>query len=232
MPKVKTKRSPAPKTGNSKEKIATMIRLAIKGSKLGLKTARNALNDPDFEVRRIAARTLASLGEPSAELYGKHLADKRFNSKKLLFVRRMQEKPERNTLLAGGRLKGKAVMKLMSDQNAKAWLKALKLGIPAEPILKRKNGKYRIFKRPDGSFEIVAGVLKGFSVGAFLMNSRNKRFEAQIRMQMEKIKEMLEQAGIRHGHIHDLNFVVVPERKGSKICHKVFVVDFDKASLI
>ncbi len=114
----------------------------------------------------------------------------------------------------GGELTGTLVRKV--DMTAyEAWKKASDAGIPVEPIMRAKTtaeGNVRVYTK------FVGEVL-----GTFVALNPNMRTE--IERQREDILTRLNQAGISHGHAHELNFVVRIE-EGKPV---VRIIDFDRA---
>jgi hypothetical protein len=158
------------------------------------------------------------------ELYGGAHGVKGFTDKKRKIVRDWQIKDGSGTVLLGGGLYGKAIVQVIGKYGLDAWKKAIKLGIPVEPILK-KNGRFRIAKNKDGSYRVSTGVLKGQSVYAFFRNKKYQQFHWEVSRQGREIIKKLDLQGIVHGHLHSGNMVVVME-KGKP---KVYLIDFDQA---
>lgn len=208
-----------------------VLELVAKYPKKSKYILQKMLNDPDREVRRLVTLKLASLGDYNVpELYGSSLTNPEFMDEKRSIVRVHQDKPERNTILLGGKLRGKVVIKIMRKHNLDAWKLAIEKGIPVEPIQRDKFGNFRITLRRNGNFLVVPSVLHGMTVRAFLSDEkRRKKFEQTITEQMHSIERSLKKGKIVHGHIHDQNFIVVWVRKKNKKFPKVYLVDFDKA---
>ena len=147
-----------------------------------------------------------------------------FSDKKRRISRVEQLKDGSRTILLGGKLKGKAIIREIDKYSLDAWLKAESVGIPVEPILK-KNGKPRIKRTKNGSYRVSAGVINGPSFFSFIRNDRNKRFIREVFLQGDEIKRKLGQHGIIHGHFHAGNMVV--EMQNGR--PKVYLIDFDNA---
>jgi hypothetical protein len=158
------------------------------------------------------------------ELYGGAHEINGFNDKKRKVVRDWQLKDGSGTVLLGGGLYGKATVRVIGKYGLDAWKKAIKLGIPVEPILK-KNGRFRIAKNKDGSYRVSTGVLKGQSVYAFFRNKKHKQFHWEVSRQGREIIRQLDLNGIVHGHLHSGNMVVVMKQGKPK----VYLIDFDQA---
>lgn len=208
---------------------ASIYFLASVGAKESIPLIRKMLDDSDEGVRKEARKALATFGYgKNIELYGQHLLNPEFAGKTRLFVRQKQDKTG-ETILLGGKLLGKTIVRLMEEKNLIAWKKALEAGIPAEPILK-KRGKYRIFKTKTGRYRVFAKVIKGMTVEAFLRNGKNKkRYWLIISEQIVKIKTDLRANDIIHPHLLPDDFVIkwVKDKRGKKY-PKVFVIDFDR----
>mgnify|MGYP001558648549 CR=1 FL=1 len=191
------------------------------------------LRDPDVLVRTQAKVMLAHLGVGKLpELYGRALHRNDFTNASRGIVRIPQDKPEANTTLLGGKLLGKAVIKVMHPSNVEAWKRVLEAGIPAEPILKNRQGNYREFTRKNGRIAVSVKVLNGPTIEAFLQDNVNKRrYTGVIDEQIDQIKNGLEKIGVRHNHLTLRNFLVVWVMKKKKRYPKVFLIDFDKAEV-
>jgi thiamine kinase-like enzyme len=189
-------------------------------------------------------------GEKTILLYKDHLLDKTFNEsdKKLgqLLVRRLQRKTGSRTILLGGKLRGRAIVREINSSSLNRWLSALNakelwksLGfdyVPIEPILEKKvNGKkvkriYSIMKRGTngiltGQKRVFAGIINGVILAYFLENPKNARFVLQLERDKKTIESGLIQLGINHGHLHYGNYLV--EMHNGK--PRIYLIDFDKA---
>jgi len=147
-----------------------------------------------------------------------------FNDKKRSVVRVKQIKDGSTTVLLGGKLKGKAIVREIDKYGLDAWRRAKEVGIPVEPIL-TKNGKERVYKTKDNFYRVSTGVLNGSSMFAFVRNHKNQKYISSVFMQADKIKRKLGEYGIIHGHFHPGNLVVVVEKGRAK----VYLIDFDQA---
>lgn len=185
------------------------------------------LRSPNIHVRKQAFEYWADLNGTPTELYQQHVLDPQFTDRNRMVIRRQQERTGPPTTLLGGKMFRKAMFRTVPPTALQAWIKALELGISAEPILK-KNGKYRIALRPDGQYRVSTAVLHGASVKAFLESQKNyDRYGEEVTQQMGEIMEQLKRHHIDHHHTTPKNFVVVMENKKPK----VYVVDFDRARI-
>lgn len=191
------------------------------------------LKDPEVLVRTQAKVMLAHLDPKNLhELYGRALQNRSFTDASRTIARVSQDKPEANTTLLGGKLLGKAVIKVMHPANVEAWKRVLEAGIPAEPILKNRQGNYRAFTQKSGRIAVSAKVLNGSTVEAFLQNPVNeRRYAVVISEQIAQIKNELQKIGVLHNHPTLRNFLVVWVKKNKKRFPKVFLIDFDKAEI-
>jgi hypothetical protein len=214
---------------------ASGIRYLARGYPLLAKPVLEAfLRDPTILVRTQAKVMLAHI-EPREghELYGRALKYASFGDEKRRIVRVFQDKPEGNTVLLGGKLRGKAVIKFMHPENVKAWKRALDSGLPMEPLLRNKDGTIRHRIRKDGRVAVSVGVLKGPSVEAFFQDSGNmKRYLRIVEGQISWIKRSLIRIGVIHNHPNRRNFVVVWEKRRNHPYPKVYLIDFDKAETV
>jgi len=120
-----------------------------------------------------------------------------------------------------------------------AWIKALEARkewraagfnyVPIEPIVTKK-GKYRIAKNKDGTYRVYSRVLNGINLAEFneLANQFSERTRASVSLQVDKIKEVLDELEISHGHSHEANFVVVFFRGK----HRVYLIDFENSRTV
>ncbi|MFH0714715.1 MAG: hypothetical protein V1977_03080 [Candidatus Diapherotrites archaeon] len=201
-------------------------------SKREMKAVMTRFNDDSFWVRKQAARVLEIFGGvPFAELYGKHILDEDMSNAGKKIVRRTQEKIEKNTILLGGGLKGKALIKMMKTENVAAWLRLLSAGVSVEPILKDKSGRFRIYKLKNGDFRVYSGVLKGPTLSAFLKNPANRKFKERLESQKKEILSKAKALNVEHGHAYDWNFIVLMDKNSEKrnSVPKLYLFDFDKA---
>ena len=143
------------------------------------------------------------------------------------------------TVLLGGKLVGKSIVRVISRNAFAGWKKAFDAGIPVEPVLKGKNDRLRFREimqdNPRKGWKkgevLVFSKVLGPSVSAFLGVSENKqRFESVVREQQKKIESDLTRLSIKHGHLHDNNFCIHWEKDSAgKRFPKVYLIDFDLA---
>ena len=195
------------------------------------------LKDKDQQVRSTAIMVLSGLSDDIKHhaLYSQQ--EPEFFEKGRKILRKKLEKTGGETVLLGGELVGKVVIKVINEQAFLAWKKAfesvdvwLKSGfdyIPVEPIL-MKNGRLRARKIKSGAYE-VATVVLGPTMWSFLNNSANSKFEHELNEQRKNITLVLEdKLRIYHGHIHNTNFCV--KLYGDK--PRLYIIDFDLARII
>lgn len=195
------------------------------------------VKDKDPQVRSTAIMVLSSLSGDIKDhaLYSQQGPE--FFEKGRKILRKKLEKTGGETILLGGELVGKVIIKVVNEQVFLAWKKAfesvdvwLKSGfdyVPVEPIL-MKNGKLRARKIKSGEYE-VATVVLGPTLWSFLNNSQNSKFERELNEKSEIIKSVLEdKLRIYHGHIHNTNFCV--ELYHNKL--RLYIIDFDLARIV
>jgi len=192
-------------------------------------------------------------------LYAKQPDDFFLDSKnKNTTIKRKQfDKDGSRTVLLGGNLAHKAIIRVVSEEAFIFWKKAFeakeiwkKAGfdyIPVEPILKKKNGKYRTYKfkfsrnkkwlippkwwppedeSKEGQYYRVSTKVLGPSSLAVIMYNNNEKLNEKIHEKMTKIEEVLnEDLNIYHGHTHYGNFCIKMDEPEPK----VYIIDFDKA---
>ena len=210
-------------------KVSVVRALGALGSKKSIPLIKNMLNDHDPGVRVSAVWALGALGSKlSTELYQKHLLDPKFMDSTKRVVWRGQEKTGNRTILLGGMLRDKAVIKIMTQSQVEIWKRVMEAGVPVEPILKKRGG-YRITKinkGPEkGKFRVSTGVLQGPSARIFFNHKENEKHVLQVKMQIENIHKKLNELGIIHGHENLGNFVVVMQNNRPI----VYLIDFDLA---
>jgi len=106
------------------------------------------------------------------------------------------------------------------------WMKLGFSYVPVEPIVSVRASKQAEL------VDVFTRVIKGPSVATW--EQRTLLYVQEIHKQMDKIKEGLEQLGIRHGHTYTGNFLVMFERnaEGEPDLTKpprVYLIDFDEA---
>lgn len=147
-------------------------------------------------------------------------------------LRVRQEKTGGETVLLGGKLFQKAVIKKIKPEEFEVWKKLQEAGVPVEPLLfKQVNGKkkYRAAQK-DGIVRVSAGVINGMSVGALALSNPHlyAKHRASIKLQEDEIERRCYELGVVHVHAHDGNFLV-SFKKGVP---KVYLIDFDGARFI
>lgn len=199
--------------------------LAALGSRKSVAKIKGLLTDPEESVRQEAAFAINSI-TPSAqaELYQENILNPAFTAGKEV-VEARQRKSGSQTILLGGKLFGKESRRIISEEAYALWAKALRNGIPVEPILEEPVKS----RAGDGLVEVRTGVIPGPSVKAFLMREANKKYELGIRRQIRAIEKALEAIGINHSHLHERNYIVLLGKVRGKLKPKVYVIDFDSA---
>jgi HEAT repeat protein len=202
--------------------------------------------EPNAVVRAKADAALdvitSRLGVP--RLYAEMLADRVFFDKEQIIARREQLKTGPRSLLLGGKLLGKAIIRIMPEQGLKAWKRAFNSKyawkqagfnyIPVEPILSKGN-KERIYaekKREEltGNYRVSTKVL-GESLHGFLAQPKNQKHKEYLEAQRRKITDVLDSLGVNHYHLHAGNFCVEKVKKKGRPELRLYVIDFDLASL-
>src|SRR3989344_4983581 len=134
-------------------------------------------------------------------------------------------------------LRDKVIIRNIDLSTYEAWKKAYEACnfwkekgfdyVPVEPIVKVNPSKEGMFK-----VDIVTRVLKGLSFSSLM--SKSGMYVDYINDMGIKIIEGLNELGIKHGHAHQGNFVVVfPVSETGKIqlekLPRVYIIDFDEA---
>ena len=131
------------------------------------------------------------------------------------FLRKEFPKTGTKTLLLGKTLINNVILRIIPNHAFISWMNAYKAAdtwkkagfdyVPMEPIIRAYTSK-------DGkNTRVYSGVL-GVSVSKYLDMYSNKNQHDYVREQVEKIKGILEEMGITHGHTHDNNFCILHER--------------------
>ena len=99
--------------------------------------------------------------------------------------------------------------------------------VPVEPIL-----RIQLSKNQPTKVNVFTRVIRGPAVAEW--EEKSGMFLPQIHQQVEKIKQVLQELGIEHGHLHEGNFVLYFSRdKDGKADltkpPRVYVIDFDQA---
>jgi hypothetical protein len=182
-------------------------------------------------------------------LYGGH---ERLSDAEKNVLRKMQMRSGSNTILLGGKLLGRAIIRgaqhpvyksshhALSRQNVQAWLKAYQHDWraegfdynPIEPILKNKQGKFRIHKNKDGTYRVSAGVINApsFEIWSNWSNSSIARQDAVE--QKARLGKIFNRLRIEHGHLWAGNFLVQEKEIRGKTRIRLFVIDFDMARIV
>jgi len=139
------------------------------------------------------------------------------------------------TILLGGSLVGKAIIRIISDQAFQGWKKAFEaemvwkgLGfdyVPIEPIL-TQGDKLRAYQTKEGLWRVSTRVLgpslKDYSASYYKEYSQYKQ---ELAVMKAKIERGLNILNIHHGHLHESNFCI--EMHQGKI--RLYAIDFDQA---
>ena len=153
------------------------------------------------------------------------------------FLRKQFPKTGTETLLLGKTLINNVILRIIPNNAFISWMNAYKAVdtwkkagfdyVPVEPIIKAHTPK-------DGkNTRVYSGVL-GISVSEYLEMHSNRNHHDNVRKQVEKIKGVLEEMGITHGHTHNENFCILHERtpEGEIDWDKpprVYCIDFDQS---
>jgi len=207
----------------------------------------------DLVTRKNCNKALSMYKEREFELYHNLSENKNFKDPKRSIVRKGMDKDGSSTVLLGGKLFDKAIIRGgrhshfiesgkkifgvigILPSSVDLWINAFefdwrKVGLkhnPIEPILK-KNGEYRIFRNRDGTLRVSTGVIKGQSLSVFQRkHPLNDEEYNSILDQTKAIEKGLDLLKINHQHLHKSNYVV--EMVNSK--PRVHVIDFDAAEL-
>ena len=98
--------------------------------------------------------------------------------------------------------------------------------VPVEPIVKAS------FNKETSKIDVFSRVLVGPSVK--MWRAVLGPYSVDVKRQVQKIREALDELGIQHGHTHEDNFIVYFDRdeQGEPIVDhppRVYVIDFDQA---
>ncbi len=150
------------------------------------------------------------------------------------FGRELFPKTGSTTTLVGGKLKNKAIIRRIKPAAFLAWQSAYENYqlwqekgfdyVPVEPIM-----AYRLNK--EGSVDTATGVLD-LSLDKWL--NKTNLFKIELEKQKERIKNVITQAGIQHGHPWDGNFCLrfFRQENGDVDFTKVprlYLIDFDQS---
>ncbi|MEK6955667.1 MAG: hypothetical protein AABW52_03330 [Nanoarchaeota archaeon] len=158
--------------------------------------------------------------------------DEKFWDQKRNIVRKDFNKTGSETILLGGKLAGKVIIRVVSERALLTWKKALESEIwkkegfdyiPIEPIL-TKNGKLRAYKTVYGEYRVYTKVL-GPNLVSFLTNPENRKYSKELYILRGKIIRALEEIEISHGHDHEFNFCISKEDDEIKL----YMIDFDQS---
>ena len=150
-------------------------------------------------------------------------------------VRRNFDKTGSKTILLGGKLVGKAIIRIVSEPAFLAWKKAFeakdvwkKAGfdyVPVEPILTKKE-ELRAYQTKKGNYYRVYTKVLGISLGVFIDKTSDEELITHLKLIKEKIIDVLtKELNIEHGHMHDNNFCL--DIEDYKI--RLYLIDFDQA---
>lgn len=213
------------------------------------------LKRADVQTRKYCVKALSLLKPRDFELYSELSESASFRDPKRTIIRAGQVKDGSTTVLLGGKIYDKAIIRggthdiFLSNGKRQfvldgipkeafmAWRKAFEHnweneGLthnPIEPILK-KNGKYRAFENKDKTLRVSVKVIQGRSMLTFL-RAFGKEAETDWRVVMEAkrqkavIESTLKKLNITHSHLHPANFII--EMVEGK--PRVYLVDFDAA---
>lgn len=192
------------------------------------------LNDKSDKVRLMAKSALSSTGDIRLHpLYVDQRKEEGFFDSSKRLVRRELQKTGSRLIVLGGAQVGKTAIRIMSEEAFVSWKKAFEMEeewrkagydyIPVEPILK-KRGKYMAYKQEDGKYRVYTKVL-GPTLFSFIEDPANAAYATKLNLQQDQIGRILSHNGIRHGHLHNLNFCVSIEEGAPRI----YAIDFDQA---
>jgi hypothetical protein len=147
------------------------------------------------------------------------------------------EKTGSRTILLGGRLKRKLIKRIIRADSFEAWKYAYinidwkEEGfdyVPVEPIQSVQRNK----ENPN-LVEVKSGVL---DINAECWEGYTRLFVNEIRLDINKIKNILENEGVYHGHMNDKNFCLRFFRNSDGTINftrkpRVYIIDFDAANL-
>lgn len=212
--------------------------LLILHSKSSIPLIEQMLQDPEQSVRSEATNALSLLSSNIKYLKYHRLytnqEDRFFEPGKkgtLGEVKRREfAKTGSRTILLGGTLAGKVIIRIVSEKAFLAWKRALESVdawkeagfdyVPVEPILMKK-GKL-LFHKFEKDGEIYYRVYTKILLGTALYISP---FVDSLQPLCKKISAVLEELKIEHGHLHLGNFIV--EMHEGK--PRLYVIDFDEA---
>jgi hypothetical protein len=193
-------------------------------------------NFGEFQDMKIlkSAVVMAGQAPKEFELYFDDALNPEFNElSKRSIVRNDQFKDGSRTVLLGGKLYKKAMVRVIDRESLTSWVKLSRLGIPVEPLLYkevtlkdgRKARKLRVHRNKDGTYSVSVGVINGVSLSTFIRLKENHRHFNEIMRQVKEIKAKLAASGVIHGHAHPGNYVASMENGKPK----VYLIDFDQA---
>ncbi len=151
-------------------------------------------------------------------------------------IRGKLRKTGSETIVLGGPLLGKAIIRIVTNEAFQSWKKAFEaekvwreLGfdyVPIEPILKI-GGKLRAFKTKEGLWRVSTKVL-GPSLYDIKLSGKFGTYKEQLLLMQKKINEGLDKLRIKHEHPHEGNFCI--EFHDGKI--RLYAIDFDMAAQV
>ncbi len=220
-----------------------------------LEYLQERLKHADMQTRKSCVRAISYLKPREYELYAELSEHSPFKDSKRSLARIGQIKDGSTTVLLGGKLYDKAIIrggtfKAMSGskgssfllqgitpQSFEAWKKAFEHnwkdnGLahnPIEPLLQKK-GKYRAYKNKDGTYRVSTGVIHGTSLYLFTKKPAHNGEDRwatvrEIKRQKTIIDSTLTQLKIKHSHDHPANYLV--EMVEGK--PRLYIIDFDAA---
>ncbi len=218
------------------EAINKLVKL---GSERCVPLFRQMLRDPDFLVRNTAMHALAAISKDARDhrLYSQIDSQKFFDSSGKIIrhqFRKTVKTVGTGTILLGGILAGKAIVRVVDKKTFLVWKTALEskdvwkdLGFeytPIEPIL-IKNGKLRAYKTTTGMYRVYTKVL-GPSLTHFLLNPNNNKFYDRLKMQSDNIIKGLSSLKIKHYELRDKENFCIEMHEGEP---RLYAIDFEHA---
>ncbi|MFA6895704.1 MAG: hypothetical protein WC242_00620 [Candidatus Paceibacterota bacterium] len=211
---------------------------------------KSGLNNQNIEIQKMAVKIIKYMPKKERdafldliaekgladEIIKPHLYEKKDIDKKK-FSRQAFEKTGSETILIGGDLMGKTIIRQIEPKAFLAWKELYndyafwqEQGfdyVPIEPIQSYKLNE-------NGLVDVFSGVLD-ISLGEWRRDLELDRFTPKLQEQKNKIRQVLDKRGIKHGHDHhDYNFCLrfFRDENGKpdlKRMPRLYLIDFDQA---
>lgn len=214
---------------------------------LVLEKVKQGLNNPDIRIQKISAEMIHSTPEGERQKLLESVSQKGLDEEIIrsrlysgkdinneTFSRQKFEKSGSETLLLGGELKDKTIIRKINSEAFLSWQRLYEdydlwknAGfdyVPIEPIQSYKLNK-------DGFVSVYCGIL---DLNLSEWTRKVDIFTEELERQRDKIIKVLKRQKIKHGHMHNDNFCLrfFRNEKGQpdfKRVPRIYLIDFDQA---